>query len=296
MYELTAIRVGRKWGIYGRMAPRKRSQWQRKNGNAFQSVGALLALFRIAAGYTQAELASRVIISESKLASIEQGRRPLVLSLAQEFDELLETKGALDVAVRHLPDVQDTIPVWAAEFVEFEAEAITYSSYQNQAVPGLLQTEDYMRSVFRNDIPTLCEEEIEQRVAVRLGRQEILQRKVPPAATFILSEVILRDRIGGTNVHRGQLQHLRDCAEIPGITLQVLPIGRTTHAGLSGPFILLEAPNHEQVAYAETQRGSLLISDPDEVSILARKYAMLRTQALNPEETTGLLDRLLGEQ
>ena len=224
MYELQPIRVGREWGIYGRMAPRKRNQWQRKNSNPFESVGALLAHFRVVSGQTQAELASRVIISESKLASIEQGRRPLALALAQELDE------------------------------------------------------------------------IEQRVAIRLARQEILQRRVPPAATFILSEAILRDRIGGRAVHTSQLLYLREAADVPGITLQVLPLGRTTHAGLDGPFVLMETPEHDHLAYAETQRGSLLINDPDEVSILARKYAMLRTQALNSEETKGLLDRLLGEQ
>lgn len=149
--------------------------------------------------------------------------------------------------------------------------------------------------MFRNDIPTLAEDEIEQRVAVRLTRQEILQRRVPPAATFILCEAIVRDCIGGQRVWRDQLFHLRQSADVPGITLQVLPLGRATHAGLDGPFVLLETPEHEHLAYAETQRGSLLINDPDEVSILARKYAMLRTQALNSEDTKGLLEWLLGE-
>ncbi len=79
------------------------------------------------------------------------------------------------------------------------------------------------------------------------------------------------------------------------MSLQVLPLGRTSHAALDGPFILLETPNHQHHGYTETQRGSHLISDPDEVSILARKYAMLRTQALNTAQTCGLLDRLAGE-
>lgn len=96
--------------------------------------------------------------------------------------------------------------------------------------------------------------------------------------------------------HAEQLNHLRTCAALPGICLQVLPLHHRTHAGLDGPFILLETPDYQHVAYSETQRGSLLVTDPDEVSILAQKYAMLRAQALSPEDTVGLLDRLLGEQ
>lgn len=275
------------------MAPRRRRQ-PKKNPSPFQSVGALLALFRVAAGYTQAELAAAIIISQAKLESIEQGRRPLTLELARELDQLLETKGALEVAVDHLPDT-DVVPIWAVEFVDFEGEAITISSFQNQVLPGLLQTEDYMRAVFRDDIPTLTEEEIELRVAARLERQEVLQRKVPPAASFILSETTVRDRLGGDEVYHAQLRYLRECADVPGTTIQILPLGRTTHTGLDGPFVLLETPEHDHLAYAETQRGSQLIHDPDDVSILARKYAMLRTQALNPEETKGLLEQLLGE-
>lgn len=76
----------------------------------------------------------------------------------------------------------------------------------------------------------------------------------------------------------------------------MLPLGITAHAGLNGPFILLETPEHQHLAYSETQRGSILVRDPNEVSILTQKYAMLRSQALNFDETRGLLDRLLGEQ
>ncbi|WP_225848694.1 helix-turn-helix transcriptional regulator [Streptomyces sp. HPF1205] len=276
------------------MAPRKRRPPNKKKSNPFQSVGAQLALFRAAAGYTQAQLAPMVIISQAKLESIEQGRRPLTLSLAQEFDRILDTKGALEVAVSYLPE-PDVIPVWAVEFVEFEREAIAISSFQNQVAPGMLQSESYMRAVFHNDIPTLSDEEIEFRVSARLERQEILQRKVPPITSFILSEAIVRDRIGGDEVYRSQLRHLRRMAEVPGIAIQILPLGRTAHAALDGPFVLLETPENDHLAYAETQRGSQLIYAPNDVSILRHKYAMLRTQALNHEETGDLLDRLLGE-
>src|SRR5882757_2637622 len=107
------------------MAPRKRRMPKKKNPTPFESLGALLALFRVAAGYTQAELAELIIVSLAKFESIEQGRRPLTLVLAQELDQLLQTKGALEVAVNHLPDSDSAIPVWALEYIDLEGEAIT---------------------------------------------------------------------------------------------------------------------------------------------------------------------------
>ncbi|WP_461028824.1 helix-turn-helix domain-containing protein [Streptomyces sparsus] len=277
------------------MQPRTAARKQRrKNASAMRLVGAQVGLFRRNAGLTQEQLAARVCAEYETVASIEQGRRPLKPELAEELDALLDTGGALAVALEHLPEM-DKYPVWAAEFVDREREALTLSSFENQVVPGLLQTEAYTRAVFRSRVPALDEDEIEQQVASRMERQEILQRRVPPSVSFVLSQAVLMDQLGGTEVWREMMRHLRTSCGTPGVTVQIMPFGRHTHAGLAGPFVLLETPDHEHLAYMETQRGSQLVSEPDEVSILARKYAMLRTQALNSEESRDLLDRLLGE-
>nr|WP_228034874.1 helix-turn-helix transcriptional regulator [Streptomyces spongiae] len=258
-------------------------------------VGALLALYRQAAGYTQKSLGDRFVVGEQQIASIEQGRRPLKPDLAEQLDQLLGTKGALAAALEHMPEV-DLVPLWAEEYLDREREAIAISWYESLLVPGLLQTEGYARAVFRSRVPVYDEDEIEQFVAARIQRREILHRKVPPTTSFVIWEAALRDRLGGSEVYVEQLRHLREYAEMPGLALQVLPLGRTTHAGLEGPFILLETPEHQRLAYSETQRGSTLIADPNEVGIVTQKYAMLRTQALNIEDTKDLLDRLLGER
>ncbi|MEI5097974.1 helix-turn-helix transcriptional regulator [Streptomyces sp. PmtG] len=267
----------------------------RKNASAMKMVGALLALHREAAGYTQRSLAHHFCISEDHVASIEQGRRPLKMDLAVQLDELLNTKGTLETAVDNMPEV-DLVPRFAEEYLDREREAIAISIFATLAIPGQLQTEAYARAVFRSRVPAYDEDEIEQLVAKRIERQEILHRKVPPTISFVIWEAALRDRLGGSEVYIEQLRSLREHADIPGIVLQVLPLGRTTHAGLSGPFVLLETPDFQRLTYSETQRGSHLIADPNEVAILTLKYAMLRTQALNDEETRGLLDRLLGER
>ncbi|MEV8413280.1 helix-turn-helix transcriptional regulator [Streptomyces niveus] len=273
------------------MHTRKR---QRKNASAMKLVGALVALFREVAGLTQGQLAERALVHTETIASVEQGRRPLKPDLAALLDQVLSTKGALATAVENMPEI-DRNPAWSEQYMDLEREAISMSFFANQVLPGLLQTENYARAVIRSRVPVFSEDEINTRVANRLERQEILHRKVPPTASFILSEAIVLGQLGGPEVYRETLRHLRTCADLPGITLQVMPLARQTHAALDGPFILLETPEHQHLAYSETQRGSQLVSDPDEVSILAQKYAMLRTQALNTEETKGLLDRLLGE-
>ncbi|MBE8471308.1 helix-turn-helix domain-containing protein [Streptomyces justiciae] len=272
-----------------------RSRQARRNASAMRMVGALLAVFRTAAGYTQRSLGEVFAISEETIASIEQGRRRLKPDLAEQLDDFLDTKGALTAALRYLPEV-DLVPQWAEEYLDREQEAVAISWYESLVVPGLLQTEGYARAVFRNRVPLYDEDEIEQLVTNRIERRDILHRKAPPMASFVIWEAVLRDRLGGEEVYADQVRHLREYSELPGLTLQILPLGRTSHAGLEGPLVLLETPEHQRLAYSETQRGSTLIADPDEVGIVAQKYAMLRTQALNEEDTRDLLDRLLGER
>lgn len=158
------------------MHPRKR---QRKNASAMKLVGKLVGVFRVAAGLTQAQLADRVGHQVETIASIEQGRRALLPELARRLDGLLETKGALETAVGNMPEV-DLIPAWVEEYLDLEREALALSWYDNQVLPGLLQTEPYARAVFRNRIPVFAEDEIAIQTTGRLKRQEILHRTTPP--------------------------------------------------------------------------------------------------------------------
>ncbi|MCX5362099.1 helix-turn-helix transcriptional regulator [Streptomyces sp. NBC_00124] len=272
-----------------------RSRTARRNASAMRMVGALLAVFRTAAGYTQQQLGDMLGLGEQTVASIEQGRRRLMPDVASRLDELLDTKGALSVALSKMPEV-DLVPLWAEEFLAREREAIAISSYENQVVPGLLQTDEYAGAVFRSRVPVYDEDEIARLVAGRVERQAILRGKESPITSFVVWEPVVRAPLGGKAVQAEQLRHLRACSELPGLMLQILPLERAAHAGLDGPFVLLETPEHQRLVYTETQRGSQLIADQGEVAILNQKYAMLRSQALTPEDTRDLLDRLLGEQ
>ncbi|MEV1077382.1 helix-turn-helix transcriptional regulator [Streptomyces sp. NPDC050211] len=265
-----------------------------KNLTSMKMLGKQLAAARRAAGYTQRELGDLVKLDEETIASIEQGRRSLKPDLAALLDDILQTKGMLSVGVANLPEI-DQFPMWAELYMQHEREAIALSWYDNAVVPGLLQTRAYAHALLSGRVPAYEADELETKVAARMERREILHRKVPPTLSFVVWEPALLMPTGGREVHLEQLRFLRECSELPCLSLQILPLNRTSHAGDAGPFILVETPDHQHLAYTESQRGSQWVSNPDEVSILARKYAMLRTQALTIEESRSLLDRLLGE-
>ncbi|WP_267244664.1 helix-turn-helix domain-containing protein [Streptomyces sp. PR69] len=272
----------------------KRNSNRPKRITSWHLIGAQLAVFRAAAKMTQGGLANLLGVSEETVASIEQGRRPLKMDLAIKLDHLLDTKQALQTAVEKVP-TREKFPAFVQDLVDHEREALTLLSYQNLVVPGLLQTEEYARAVFAAVYPPLEEEALEERVSARMDRQRIFERKPRPTVNFILEESILHRPTGGPKVLHRQLQHLRASAELPFLGLQIMPTGQEHHAGLDGPMVLLETPDHDLLAYIEGQRVSFLVDDPDEVSILHQKYGMLRSQALSPMESMRLLDELLGE-
>ena len=272
-----------------RKSPRK------KNASTMRMVGAQLKAARTACGYTQRSLADAVLVDEETIASIEQGRRALQPDLAEALDEILGAKGMLAAGVSNMPEI-DQFPLYAEQYMAHEREAVALSWYDNAVIPGLLQTPEYARAVLAERIPAYDEDEIAAKLAGRIERQEILQRRCPPTMSFVVWEPVLHLGIGTPEVRREQLRFLRECAELPGLALQFLPMNTASHAGLDGPFTLLETQDHQHLAYTEGQRGSQWVADLDEVSRLARKYAMLRSQALSPQESRDLLDRLLGDQ
>ncbi|MFJ4569835.1 helix-turn-helix domain-containing protein [Streptomyces sp. NPDC088846] len=266
-----------------------------KRITSWHLIGAQVATFRKAARMTQTALADRCCVGEDTIASIEQGRRPLQADFAAQLDELLDTKGVLQVAVSKVPR-KERFPAFVQDFVEYEQEAVTLLSYQSQAVPGMLQTEEYARFVFSCLYPPLEEDQLEEWVTGRLDRQKLLERKPRPMLHFVLEESILRSEIGDPAIMRRQIEHLRRCMELPFLGLQIMPMKLPKHAGLAGPMVLLETPDHDHLAYVEGQLTSYLHEDPDVVSVLQQKYGMLRSQALSVEKSARLLDELLGEK
>ncbi|GHH26232.1 helix-turn-helix domain-containing protein [Streptomyces rubradiris] len=265
-----------------------------KKVGSWYAVGALVAHYRKKARLTQEQLAEMANISVDTVRSIEQGRLALQPDRAEQFDELLNTGGALTVVVARLP-VRDRIVQFAQGLVDHEQEALSVLSYESLLVPGLLQTRDYCRAVFDYRYPAIGNEKAEQWVNARMERQAIWQRERPTVGHFILEESLLRREVGGREVMRAQLRQILEYTEPAHMSFQVMPMNKTPHPCLDGPMVLLETPEHERLVYLEVQRASFLVDDPDEVSDYHLKYGMLRSQALSPDKSVRLLKGLLGE-
>jgi hypothetical protein len=142
--------------------------------------------------------------------------------------------------------------------------------------------------------PPLDEVEIEQRVADRMARKELLTRKPLVAYSSIIEQAVFERCTGGPDVMRGQIDHLLECSEANNVELQVMPLRQESHAGINGPMHLAENADHRWLGYFEGQLGSVLISEPKEVSIVLQRYAKMRSQALTPKDSVSLLERIRG--
>jgi hypothetical protein len=150
--------------------------------------------------------------------------------------------------------------------------------------------------VFTQRHPPLDEETIEKRVADRLSRQQIFEQWPPPEFSFIMEQAVLERPIGGPEVHKGQLRQLLRIGRMRNVQLQVMPTGRHEHPCLDNSFTLLTPKGKEQVGYMESQGYPRLITDREEVRILAGRYGIIRAQALNPRESLDLIEKMLEER
>ncbi|CAL9658151.1 helix-turn-helix domain-containing protein [Streptomyces sp. enrichment culture] len=266
----------------------------------FRALGRQIKVARERAGLSQKELGDRLGYGEETISSVERARRTPQPELLVAADTLLECGGLLASAAEDVERAKTRRrvrhPEWFKDYARLEQEAVELHDYSSLVLPGLLQTETHASVVFRTRQPLLDEATIEQRVAARLDRQQIFNRWPPPFTTFTIEESILRRPLGGWNVHREQLEALLRFGALRGVELQVLPMERKEHLSLGGPFIMLTPKGKPQVAYLEVQRISRLITDPDEVRILAARYGSIRAQALTPEESLALIKKMLGDR
>jgi hypothetical protein len=234
------------------------------------------------------------------VSSLERGRRTPQPEFLDAADDLLGAGGLLRAAteevVRAKARARVRHPAWFRDYARLEAEAVELHDYSTLALPGLLQTEEHARAVFASRQPLLAEEIIEQRVAARLERQKILTRWPPPLTTFTIEESVLRRPTGGWDVHCRQLEQLLQFAKLRSVELQAMPTDREEHPSLGGPFILLTPKGRPQVGYLEIQNTSNLITDSEEVRMLAARYGSIRAQALTPRESLMLIEKILGER
>ncbi|MDB1088178.1 helix-turn-helix transcriptional regulator [Streptomyces sp. ACA25] len=258
-----------------------------------RALGAQIKHLRERAGLTQFQLGERIGYGEDQVRKVEAGKRPAKPEFLRGAEEVLNSGGLLEVAARKL--TRTRFPAHFQDVARLEEDAIRRYDYECRLIPGLLQTKAYAHALISSYRPALDDETIEQRVTARLERQSLLTRKPTVETSFIITEPALLWPLGGRSVLRTQLHHLLDCSQLRNVALQVMPHSRSSHCGFGGPMVLLEDSGHEWFAYLESQDIGVVLSDRKQVSNLSLRYDTLRSQALDIEESSRLIERAAGE-
>ncbi|MFC9242749.1 Scr1 family TA system antitoxin-like transcriptional regulator [Streptomyces sp. NPDC057136] len=264
-----------------------------ESSDSLKAFGEVIKAFRKRAGLTQEDFAPRVCYSVPTVASIEQGRRFPPGDFVDRAEVVLDAFGTIQGAARHLSR-RPGLAKWFRQWAKLEAEAVSLYTYECRLVPGLLQTEAYARRLFENRLPPLGDDEVEDRLSARLGRQRLLRERPNTSYSFIVEEHLFRRQMGGPEVTRQLIDQVLDNAQLRNVEVQVMPLVRTGHAGMDGPMRLCETPGNRWLGYSEGQESGQLISDPKLVSMLKMRYARMRSQALSLEDSLSLLRQMRG--
>jgi len=236
--------------------------------------------------------------TRSSLQRLEAGETRLDVHLVRSM---------MDVYDQFVPDLIDRTrdalkPGWWVSYgikdmgyVDVETEAAVVRELTLLHLPGLLQTENYMRALFEVHQLKRSKTELANQIAVRKIRQERLTaEKNPLQLVALVDEAALRQTLGGPKVMREQLEHLISMSQLPTVTLQVLPTDMGGHGGISGSFIVLEFPDPTDfdLLYVSYPTGSTHIEEIDEVSRARLLFDHLSSRALSPTDSLAVIERV----
>jgi transcriptional regulator with XRE-family HTH domain len=257
---------------------------------------------------TQEQVASAMDWSLSKLIRIENGTvnistNDLKAILAHyDIDEeqaaefLALARGARERS--WWSGYRDVASPRLLQMIEYEAASIITRNFQPLLVPGLLQTEEYARDVYRGLNPQESEERIESLVEVRMRRQDLLRRTDAPLLFFIVDQAVVQREVGGKAAMRRQLNQMIELASMQNVTIEVVPFGAGAHPGLLGPFQIYEFPDtaDDDVLWLEGPTGDLLSRDnPEEILSFREKFEQLRQLSLGPGGSVSFLGEKVKE-
>jgi transcriptional regulator with XRE-family HTH domain len=271
-------------------------------------VGARLRRLRTELGLSREEAGAAIRASEWKIHRLENGQvgfkeRDIIdlLGLYQVTDP---TEVAEFVALAREANTPgwwqhygDVLPPWFRTYVDLESVASLIRTYEGQFIPGLLQTDAYMRAVVHGAHLEETTEEVGRRVRLRLARQMLLTREGAPRLWAVIDEAALRRPVGGREVMRGQLERLLEAAKLPNVTLQILPFAAGAHSAMVGTFSILRFADRElpDLVYLEHLTSALYLDKRDEVERYLKVMERLCLESEPPTKTVELLHRIHGE-
>jgi hypothetical protein len=271
-------------------------------------LGTQLHRLRVAAGITPEQAGYEIRASRSKISRMENGR---VRCKERDVTDLLTLYGITDDRTRagmvalvrqaNAPGwwskYGDIMADWFEAYLGLEMAASVIRTFELQFVNGLFQTEDYARAVTMLGHTSASEDEIEQRVSLRLKRQELLTTPEPPQVWSIMDEGALRRPVGGRAVMRAQLNRLIEVAELRHVTVQAIPFSRGGHAAAGGSFTILrfDGPEVPNVVYIEQLTSALYLDKHEDLDHYLEVMNNLSTEALTPDQSKRFLTEIMRE-
>ncbi|MEU7190527.1 helix-turn-helix transcriptional regulator [Streptomyces sp. NPDC045369] len=256
------------------------------NASPLKHFGSEVQIERERLGMKREELGKEAACGYSLVAKIEAGNRVPPREFAEACDRVFPHSHGRFMRLWPLA-LRYAFPPWFRRYVELEEKATTVRMFQPQLVPGLVQTEDYARTVLSSARPS----NLDDLVTARLERQRILSGDDPAQLWLILNEAVLKNRVGSAEVMRGQLAHLRRLAQEPTNRVQII---RDTgqHHGWASPFGILSFRQGADVVHVDGFPKGYVLAEPDDVTSARDSYDLLTAMAAPLDESADLIDSI----
>jgi len=244
-----------------------------------------------------------MLCSPPKISRIETGARPASPRDVRDLCRIYGVDDALRDRLMTLAREAKEEGWWNRygdiaidSLIGLEIEAAQISSYESCVIPWMFQTREYARAVIRGILPRIADSILDERVAARLTRQEIITRESPPHFWSLVDESALRRRVGSGQIMRDQLRAMVELAAISNMTLQVIPFSFGAHPGLNNTFTLLEFDSGQPPAVSmENMAGTLHLERASDVAKYREALTYLRAGALDLEDSISLIEKV-GEE
>nr|WP_202528662.1 helix-turn-helix transcriptional regulator [Streptomyces sp. SID5770] len=266
-------------------------------------MGQELRKLREAKNMTAEQVAERLLVSQSKISRLENGRRSIsqrdVRDLCGVYE--VEDERMVDSLMQMAKDSRQQgwwhafgdIPY--SVYIGLETDAESLRMYEPQIIPGLLQTHEYAEAVIAGALPESTPADIEKRVQVRTRRQERIRDEERPLRLWaVIDEGALHRIVGSRRLMVQQLEHLLEQSQLPHVTVQVMPFDMGAHPGISGQYSILEFPDtsDSSVVYIEGVTSDLYLEKAQDVGKYSVMYEHLRAQALNVDQTREFISKM----
>ncbi|ANW18754.1 helix-turn-helix transcriptional regulator [Streptomyces clavuligerus] len=266
-------------------------------------LGLELRRLRELKGMTAEEVAERLLVSQSKISRLENGRRSISQRDVRDLCGVYEVDDhrIVDSLMQMAKDSRQQgwwhafgdIPY--SVYIGLETDAASLRVYEPQVVPGLLQTRPYAESLIAGALPESSTADIEKRVSVRMRRQDrVHAEELPLRLWAVVDEAALHRIVGGKALMREQLEYLIELSRLPHVTVQVLPFEMGAHPGINGQYAILEFPDatDSSVVYIEGVTSDLYLEKANDVHKYTVMYEHLRAQALNADQSRAFIENI----